>query len=95
MAFALNSLVIKPVYIFGAHDAAEGTAHVRSDRPVCCVARVAQDHRAAMSSIAFESAAWILDLVDTAGVPYEGRMRHYTEGIDETLIFFLPTDEPH
>jgi hypothetical protein len=48
-----------------------------------------------MTPIAFESAAWILDLVDTAGVPYEGRMRHYTEGIDEMLIFFLPTDEPH
>jgi FkbM family methyltransferase len=36
----------------------------------------------------------IPELIDKAGVPYELRMRHYTEGIDETVMFFLPTDGP-
>lgn len=29
-------------------------------------------------------------LIDAAGVDYELRIRHYTEGIDETVLFFLP-----
>lgn len=32
----------------------------------------------------------IPELVETTGVDYELRMRHYTEGIDETVMFFLP-----
>jgi FkbM family methyltransferase len=32
----------------------------------------------------------IPEVVDLAGVDYELRMRHYTEGIDETVMFFLP-----
>ncbi len=31
--------------------------------------------------------------VDLAGVPFELRIRHYTEGMDETVMFFLPTAE--
>jgi FkbM family methyltransferase len=34
----------------------------------------------------------IPELVDATGVAYELRMRHYTEGIDETVMFFLPVD---
>ena len=29
-------------------------------------------------------------VVDQAGVEYEIRLRHYTEGMDETVMFFLP-----
>jgi FkbM family methyltransferase len=32
----------------------------------------------------------IPEAVDAAGVDYELRLRHYTEGIDETVMFFLP-----
>jgi FkbM family methyltransferase len=32
----------------------------------------------------------IPEVVDRAGVDYELRLRHYTEGIDETVMFFLP-----
>ena len=32
----------------------------------------------------------IPELVAASGVDYELRMRHYTEGIDETVMFFLP-----
>lgn len=35
----------------------------------------------------------IPELIDQAGVSYELRMRHYTEGIDETVMFFLPVDQ--
>jgi putative protease len=37
----------------------------------------------------------IPDLIDAAGVDYELRMRHYTEGIDETVMFFLPVGGSH
>ncbi|MDO8392677.1 MAG: FkbM family methyltransferase [Actinomycetota bacterium] len=33
----------------------------------------------------------LADVIDATGVDYELRMRHYTEGIDETVMFFLPT----
>lgn len=36
----------------------------------------------------------IPELVDAAGVDYELRMRHYSEGIDETVMFFLPKASP-
>lgn len=32
----------------------------------------------------------IPEVIDSAGVDYELRLRHYTEGIDETVMFFLP-----
>jgi len=32
--------------------------------------------------------------VDATGVQYELCMRHYTEGIDETVMFFLPVGGP-
>ncbi len=34
----------------------------------------------------------IPEIVGRSGVDYEIRLRHYTEGIDETVLFFLPTD---
>jgi FkbM family methyltransferase len=34
----------------------------------------------------------IPQLIDATGIDYELRMRHYTEGIDETVMFFLPAD---
>ena len=34
----------------------------------------------------------IPQLIDAAGIDYELRMRHYSEGIDETVMFFLPAD---
>ncbi|MCX6519251.1 MAG: FkbM family methyltransferase [Actinobacteria bacterium] len=37
----------------------------------------------------------IPELIDAAGVDYELRMRHYTEGIDETVMFFLPVGGTH
>jgi len=36
----------------------------------------------------------IPEVVDATGVQYEIRMRHYTEGIDETVMFFLPVGGP-
>lgn len=36
----------------------------------------------------------IPELVDAAGNDYELRLRHYTEGIDETVMFFLPAGGP-
>jgi FkbM family methyltransferase len=34
----------------------------------------------------------IPEIIDMAGVGYELRMRHYTEGIDETVMFFAPAE---
>ena len=32
----------------------------------------------------------IPEVVDRAGVDYDLYLRHYTEGIDETVMFFIP-----
>lgn len=37
----------------------------------------------------------IPEVVDQAGVPYQLRLRHYTEGIDETVMFFMPELQPN
>lgn len=37
----------------------------------------------------------IPEVVDRAGVPYRLYLRHYTEGIDETVMFFMPEGQPH
>jgi FkbM family methyltransferase len=33
-------------------------------------------------------------VIDEAGVPYRLHLRHYTEGIDETVMFFMPEELP-
>lgn len=38
----------------------------------------------------FDDLRRIPEIVDQAGVPYRLYLRHYTEGIDETVMFFMP-----
>ena len=38
----------------------------------------------------FDDFRRIPEIVDEAGVPYKIFLRHYTEGIDETVMFFIP-----
>jgi FkbM family methyltransferase len=42
----------------------------------------------------FDDLRRIPEIVDQAGVPYRLYLRHYTEGIDETVMFFMPEGTP-
>lgn len=42
----------------------------------------------------FDDLWHIPEVVDQAGVSYRLHLRHYTEGIDETIMFFMPEEQP-
>lgn len=88
----LDSLDVRnPTMIKMDIEGAEGSALLGSLQTI----RTYQPRLAISVYHRFDDLWRIPEVVDQTGVPYRIHLRHYTEGIDETVMFFMPEEQPN